>query len=222
MNAETFITQLGNWAKWAGKRTGLHPIVILAQWADETGWGTSEAWTVGHNPAGISPNGAIAHYADVEEGMNRYVETMKLPYYDHVRAAFNGGAHAQAIALGQSPWAAGQYGGHAHPGADLVSIMDRDLSDFDGGAGGSGPAPSPGSVTPAWSDEVAGHWQYNASLVAVVEAFRVIVGHEPASALEWHQVSTWAFEISDSKATIGGVVVEISQLAVARFKLRQA
>lgn len=118
----------------AAADTGLFTSVVLAQWADETGYGTSSAWVYGNNPAGISPDGSIANYPSQAAGYAAYVETMNLDYYDAVRAAKEQGALAQAYALGQSPWAAGHYTGAGEaPGQSLVDIIEtNDLTAYDG------------------------------------------------------------------------------------------
>jgi Mannosyl-glycoprotein endo-beta-N-acetylglucosaminidase len=135
----TFIEQMLPWARWVSRQTGVLPSVILAQWATETGWGTSVAWTEGHNPAGISPDGQIEFFATVAEGMGGYVRTMLLPAYDVVREP--GTASEQARALGYSPWAASHYG--RPPGAILEEIIaEHDLEQYD-------PEPAPPAPEPA-------------------------------------------------------------------------
>jgi hypothetical protein len=219
MHPDEFITNLGNWAKWAAPKTGLHAVVILAQWADETGWGTSSAWVDGFNPAGISPGGQIAKYSSVEEGMTHYVTTLNLPYYDRVRSAFSSGPLAQAIALGESPWAAGHYGGQEHPGSDLVSIIDNQLAHFDGGAGTSEPAPP--SSTP-WYSVAAAHPKYLEAVGDVLDAFELLFDREPANPAEWSQVGHWAAAIAIDGATLAGVTVQLSEVPGAKFRLAVA
>ena len=129
MTAQGFAEELGPWAAWVSPQVGFHPSVILAQWSIETGYGTSVAWIEGHNPAGISAGGTVNSFESVLAGMEAYVETARLPYYDPVRSA--GGAIPQAYALGESPWAAARYGDP--PGADLVMLMEaEDLFRYDG------------------------------------------------------------------------------------------
>ena len=143
-------------AAYAAPRVGLWNSVVLAQWADETGWGTSDYWTVGHNPAGISPGGVVASYPTVQAGIDAYVETMNLPYYDEVRAAKNQGNIAQAAALGASPWAGGHYGNP--PGADLENIIrENDLGRFDQIPVSVVPPATPPARphAPEWSGEIS-------------------------------------------------------------------
>ena len=92
----------------ASAQTGVLPSVILAQWGLETAWGSSRAWTVQHNPAGIGWNGSSYYtYASDAAGVAGWVQTIRLPLYAPVRAAQ--GYQAQAIALGYSPWAGAHY-----------------------------------------------------------------------------------------------------------------
>lgn len=116
-----FLNAVLPYAQEGHARTGVLVSVILAQWADETGWGTSEAWVTGHNPAGISPGGVIASYPDIAAGVQAWWETMLEAFYDPVRAAR--GWQAQASALGDSPWAAGHYELDGIKGAALLSII---------------------------------------------------------------------------------------------------
>lgn len=118
--AEFFADVLGD-ARAARRATGLPVSVILAQWANETGYGTSRAWREGHNYAGVSPGGRVAYYADRGAGLAGYVDTVNRPTYDSVRASLGGSAHDVAQAVADSPWAAGHYNG----GRGLTTVMDR-------------------------------------------------------------------------------------------------
>lgn len=127
-------------AKIASARTGVPVSVILAQWAIETGYGTSSAWLTGHNYAGVSPGGHVASYTDRPSGLAAYISTLSSQFYAAVRGA--GSPSAAAVALGDSPWAASHYGGH---GADLQTVITtNNLARFDTGAtlvtGPAGPA----------------------------------------------------------------------------------
>jgi hypothetical protein len=93
----------------ASEHTGVNPFLILAQWGVETGWGTSRAWRIGNNYAGVSPGGKVANYADRAAGLAAYERALNQHYYDDVRKA--GAEHPtdQLTALAKSPWAAGHY-----------------------------------------------------------------------------------------------------------------
>lgn len=133
------------YAARASVETGLWPSVILAQWGNETAWGTSADWIEKHNFAGVSSGGVVVTYPNYTAGLAAYIETMKLPRYDPVRAAHDEGPGAQCVALGQSGWAAGGYlaQDNAHPGSALtLEISDFGLARFDESDGQAAPVPS--------------------------------------------------------------------------------
>jgi hypothetical protein len=140
--------------------TGLLTSVVLAQWADETAYGTSRAWVFGHNPAGVSPGGKIASYPSPAAGFDAYVQTMNLHYYDPVRAAKVGGAVGQAYALGASPWAGGHYcAAGQRQGQSLVDIIESyDLAAYDGvetAIADPQPQPKPQEEPKMWCTDMA-------------------------------------------------------------------
>lgn len=161
-NADFFQTYLID-AVNASKQTGVLTSVILAQWADETRYGTSSAFTQGHNFAGVSYSG-VSSFPDEPTGLAAYVKTLQLSYYDGVRSA--SGSQAQARALGRSPWAASHYDFNGYlaagspadgtwqspnPGIDLLSIISQNnLTRFDS-LKAKGTA-SPGQVVSISSD----------------------------------------------------------------------
>ncbi len=178
------------WAAQASAECGVWPSVVLAQWADETAWGTSKAFAKGHNFAGVSKNGQVIAYANYPEGLAGYVWCLKLALYDPVRAAHDAGADAQALALGASPWAAGHYiaDGSTEPGSALVAIIaDNDLTKFDALDGTATPQPpapvdppEPGTTTYAKLDAVT-------ATRIVFFAFSLVLNRVPTSAefLTW-------------------------------------
>lgn len=123
MDAATFLRTLGPAAAAASAATGFPEPVVLAQWANETGWGTSSAFLSGHNFAGVSPGGSVASYPDLATGLAAYEATANAHYYDPVRAAPS--PEAAAVALGAGPWAAGHYqdANNEGPGSALLQIM---------------------------------------------------------------------------------------------------
>ena len=123
-----------DYAVQASRRCGVFPSVILAQWGVETAWGTSEAWVDGHNFAGVSRNGVVLSYPTYEAGLSSYETVLLLAIYNPVRRAHSRGPNEQAIALGESPWAASHYEaqGSDEPGSLLVQVIaDFDLARFD-------------------------------------------------------------------------------------------
>lgn len=138
-SASFFANFVGD-AKTAALQTGILTSVILAQWADETGYGATlsdsgSRW----NFAGISESsGTLKIYATEAVGVAAYVTTINSHLYDKVRAAV--GPQAQCIALGQSPWAGGHYDANdfnagrpiTQPGIDLVNIINSfNLTKYD-------------------------------------------------------------------------------------------
>lgn len=108
-------------AQRASAGTGVLVSVILAQWADETTYGTSNDWTVKHNPGNVSPGGVVASYPTLDAGVNAWIVTMNDGTYNAVKRAQTW--QAQCLALGQSPWAAGHYDDGNGPGSALVAIV---------------------------------------------------------------------------------------------------
>jgi flagellum-specific peptidoglycan hydrolase FlgJ len=118
------------YAKQAHAATGVLTSVILAQWADETGFGGPDWQPPRNNPGNVgnTEEAGQMDYPTLADGVAGYIDTMNLPDYARVRAAQ--GWEAQALALGQSPWAAGRYGNP--PGSDLIAIIQADdLTQYD-------------------------------------------------------------------------------------------
>jgi Mannosyl-glycoprotein endo-beta-N-acetylglucosaminidase len=123
---QQFVAQYSSYAQAAASQTGVPWQTILAQWADETAYGTSAAFTQGYNFAGVSPGGSVASYPSLAAGLAAYVQTLSSPLYASVRNAASGGPVAAAQALGASPWAASHYDASGGgPGSDLVAILDE-------------------------------------------------------------------------------------------------
>jgi hypothetical protein len=132
-----FVQQMLPYARQASQATGVHVPVILAQWGDETGWGTSELWSNDHNLAGVEgASGLLLHCGSIEEGVQGYIACMNQDHYTSVREAQ--GWQAQTVALGQSHWDGGHYNLHgAGPGTALIGIVgDFNLTQYDTGGPG--------------------------------------------------------------------------------------
>ena len=139
MTPETFAATYGPLARRVAAATTLTPRVILGQWAVETGWGESGLAVGCHNLAGIRWYGqagthqiggtrgqhgtGFACYPTLSAFAADYTRIMGLPYYAKVRAAV--GVHAQALALGQSPWDAGHYTANGTRGGSLLAAIGR-------------------------------------------------------------------------------------------------
>jgi cell wall-associated NlpC family hydrolase len=126
--------------------TGINVSVIMAQVADETGTGGSHAFNVQNNWAGVSVGGGVNSFPTKAAGLDAYISALNHPTYNPVRQAV--GWHAQAVALGASPWAAAHYDAADYfaagqpadgtwtppnPGIDLIDlIQENNLTRFDG------------------------------------------------------------------------------------------
>ena len=141
-------------AQNASSQCGVLVSVILAQWADETSYGGSDVFVNGNNYAGVSVGGGVNTFPTKAAGLDAYIQTLNLSYYDPVRQA--SGWQAQCVALGASPWAASKYDANDYyaglplnPGVDLLSIVQgNNLTQFDVGATSpSGTAPSNSAST---------------------------------------------------------------------------
>lgn len=113
----------------------LYVSFLLAQFGDETGFGGWD-WYGAHNPGNVgSYDGQPVNvFPNLEVGIAAYEQTIRLGYYNAVRAAAN--TWAQCVALGLSPWASGRYNGSGGgPGSDLILIIRaNNLTQYDGGA----------------------------------------------------------------------------------------
>jgi hypothetical protein len=142
VTTQDFINEVLGYAQRGKAATGVLVSVILAQWACETGWGSSDFFSQGHNPAGISPGGQVAAYPSLDAGTDAWIQTMDLSYYDGVRGA--GGWNAQCVALGQSPWAGSHYDNGNGPGSILLDLVkENSLWTYDAPAPSPGPGPQP-------------------------------------------------------------------------------
>lgn len=126
-NVKTFVSQMGGYAQQAEAATGINASVILAQWGNETGWGSSSAWLNNFNPAGIgitSDAVAGASYGSPAGGVKAYIDFVNNnPRYQMVKNAGVNNPNAQAVAFGESGWAAGQYNDGGGPGSSLISNL---------------------------------------------------------------------------------------------------
>lgn len=124
---QAFANEMAPYAIAASQATGINANVILAQWGNETGWGTSHAWTTNHNPAGIGITGsgvAGKNYGSIQGGVQAYINFVNgNSRYKAVKAAGVNNPQAQAIAFGNSGWAAGKYDNGGGPGSSLIADM---------------------------------------------------------------------------------------------------
>jgi hypothetical protein len=158
MSAQSWIQDVLPDAQLASNRTGVPVSVILAQWGNETGWGTSQAWTAGNNYAGVSPGGSVANYPTRAAGLAAYIDTLLDPRYNAVRSAGTVGGAIDALAT--SGWAQSQYafsysgqtgpGGDSGPGSLLrANVTQNNLAAYD--------TPGTTGLTATPVDSIIGH-----------------------------------------------------------------
>ena len=128
MSAQSFADQMAPYAIEAQNATGMNAGLVLAQWGNETGWGTSYAFTHNFNPAGIGiTSDAVSgqNYGSIANGVQAYINFLKgNSRYAPVLAIGPNNPQAQAVALGNSGWAAGGYNDGGGPGSSLLADMN--------------------------------------------------------------------------------------------------
>jgi hypothetical protein len=107
MTPANFAAAYGATARAVSDGTGIDSAVLLAQWANETAWGTI---VVGNNLGNIrcSPT-TFCKYATLQDFAAACVATFHNGLYGPVLAAKT--PQAQLAAIVASPWSAGHYGG---------------------------------------------------------------------------------------------------------------
>ena len=157
MTPAQFVSTFLSEAQICASGTGLNPCLFLAQWADETGWGTSRAFSVCRNLAGINPfNGysdcdGYAQFSSYTESAHAEVTVLHNGLYSGVLATAGQSFDTQARALGNSPWASGKYDDGGGPGSALISIYNASISPYTScpqGSSGSSPNPPPVIIYP--------------------------------------------------------------------------
>lgn len=102
-----FLEKMRPYAQQASLKTGLPTSYILAQWVEESGWGTSEAAKDNLNFAGITaPAGsgltpgmdsAYAGFSNIDDFVRAYIDTINSPRYSGARSAAANGASATKV-----------------------------------------------------------------------------------------------------------------------------
>lgn len=124
MNQQGFMKEMQGYAMQAGAVLGMPYQVILAQWALESTYGTSDLSKRANNYAGIKYNshadfksGSYAGYNNKERFVQDYIRVLQLPYYNGVRQA--GGIRETIAELDKSPYAS-----DSNYGSKLLSMID--------------------------------------------------------------------------------------------------
>ncbi len=139
----SFFTDYLKDAQTASTACGVNVSVILAQWADETAYGSSKAFVSGHNFAGVSAGGGVNTFPTFAKGLDAYIACLNQSIYDSVRQS--PGWQNQCKALGASAWAGSHYNANAYDagaslpvilanaGIDLINIVNaNNLTQYDG------------------------------------------------------------------------------------------
>ena len=120
MTPAQFAAAYNDTARAVGSGTGLDNVVLLAQWANETAWGTVVR---GNNLGNIrcSPT-TFCRYASLADFATACIATFHNGFYNAVLAATT--AEAQLAAIVASPWSSGHYGGNLHPYYDPLEAYE--------------------------------------------------------------------------------------------------
>lgn len=129
-----FVATYGQYADAAAAASRLSRWTILAQWATETGWGTSFVALEYKNLAGIRYRDAdgVYHYRQYgtyDDFVAGWLSVINLSYYSAVRASavavydsLNAKVEAESKALGESPWAGSHYAYGGVRGGLLINV----------------------------------------------------------------------------------------------------
>ncbi len=132
MTPAQFAATYGPTARVVSNGTGIDNVVLMAQWANETAWGTA---VFGNNLGNIrcSPT-TFCRYATLDDFASACIATFHNGFYNAVLAATT--AEAQLAALVASPWSSNHYGGNLHPFYDpleayeLTPAQDAELTEL--------------------------------------------------------------------------------------------
>lgn len=158
MDAKTFQSTYQPQADALASATGLNPLTFLAQFANETGWGTSQL--ANHNnlagitytdlTAGFGQNfGGFVAFGSLDTFVKCYLTVLSLDVYAGFRNTAGESVEAQLSALGASPWSSTHYG--SPPGVNLIAL----LPDF-GTTPQPQPQPTPQPSTFFWYEVLGG------------------------------------------------------------------
>ena len=125
MTPGDFAARFGITARTVSAGTGIDPIVLLAQWANETAWGTA---VVGNNLGNIRCSAtSFCQYATLGDFAAACVATFHNGFYSAVLAATT--AQDQLAAIVASPWSSGHYGGSLQSFYDPLEVFEMTPSE---------------------------------------------------------------------------------------------
>lgn len=123
-NPTEFAAWMASYAQQASAATGLDPQLIIAQWGNETAWGTEFAQSNNIGNVGVYSGGPNPSYPTLEAGVQAYINEMNSPAMAKAKTQWQGqDAAAQAAILGNSGYAGGGYNNGSGPGSDLIADM---------------------------------------------------------------------------------------------------
>lgn len=134
---QAFVSTYGPYANQAGSQLGIPGNLVLAQWAQESGWGAGGGAASLGNMAGINYPGSTTgtnyqSYSSPQAFTNSYVQTMQNPRYaSALQAGANNDPTGFSTALGQ----AGYYSGSQSTYANNVSSNYSTINAMTGGGG---------------------------------------------------------------------------------------
>lgn len=136
---QAFVSTYGPYANQAGSQLGIPGNLVLAQWAQESGWGAGGGAASLGNMAGINYPGSTTgtnyqSYASPQAFTNSYVATMQNPRYaGALQAGANNDPNGFATALGQG----GYYTGSQSVYANNVSSNYATINNMTGNGSSS-------------------------------------------------------------------------------------
>jgi mannosyl-glycoprotein endo-beta-N-acetylglucosaminidase len=143
---QAFVTTYGPYANQAGSRLGIPGNLVLAQWAQESGWGTSGRAAAMGNMAGINYPGSTTgtnyqSYGSPQAFTDSYVNTMSNPRYSSaLQAGASGDASGFARQLGQAGYYTGDQSVYANNVSSNVGTINA--------LGGTGTLTTSGASAP--------------------------------------------------------------------------
>lgn len=146
-NPALFAAWMTPYAEQASAATGLDVGLIIAQWGNETAWGTQFAESNNIGNIGVYSGGPNPSYPTLAAGVQAYINEMNSPALAKAKAQWQGQtAQEQAVIIGNSGYAGGGYNNGSGPGSSLIADMQT------AGVGADG-ASAPGAALAAMSPQ---------------------------------------------------------------------
>lgn len=134
----SFVRSILSYAQQTSAQTGLPLDYVIAQSAQETGYGTSNAALNYNNYFGISPGGSLASYPSIGEGFSAYANLVNSRYPG--ASGFSDPSQIAEYMVSQGYNTADpNYAGSV---ASIVPSVDKVLSALGVAVGGGGTAPT--------------------------------------------------------------------------------